>query len=95
MVVTVLPVTHVPQRDKSDGIEMPLAVKRHLGLDDAPSWIVLTEGNRSVWPGHDLRKIGNEERFDYGFLPPRFFDKLRNALLASVRARRVQLSQRT
>ena len=46
------------------------AVKRHLGLDDERSWIVVAEGNEFDWPGYDLRKIGRSDRYDYGFLPP-------------------------
>ena len=33
------------------------ATKRRLGLDDARSWIMVTEGNRFAWPGPDLRPI--------------------------------------
>ncbi|MGH7102211.1 MAG: hypothetical protein ACREFJ_07420, partial [Acetobacteraceae bacterium] len=38
-------------------IEIPLPIKRHLGLDDDPSWIVVAEGNEFLWPGYDLRKV--------------------------------------
>ena len=33
----------------------PDTVKRRLELDDERSWIVLTEANRFIWPGPDLR----------------------------------------
>jgi len=33
--VTVLPITHSAPTDKDSAIEIPIAVKRHLGLDDA------------------------------------------------------------
>jgi hypothetical protein len=49
-----------------------MPVKRHLGLDDDPSWIVVSEGNEFLWPGYDLRKLPHSDRYDYGFLPPRF-----------------------
>jgi hypothetical protein len=49
-------------------------VKRRLGLDDRRSWIVVTEGNEFIWPGYDLRKLPNTDRYDYGFLPPRLFN---------------------
>jgi hypothetical protein len=61
-------------------------VKRHLGLDDQPSWIVVAEGNEFVWPGHDLRKRPRSQRYDYGFLPPRYFDVVRTAFVAYHRA---------
>ena len=44
-IVTVVPVTHNPPADPAGAIEMPAALKAHLGLDDARSWIVVTETN--------------------------------------------------
>lgn len=71
--VTVLPITHSAPRRPGDAVEIPIRVGRHLGLDDAPSWIVVTEGNTFAWPGYDLRRTGATGRFERGFLPPRFF----------------------
>lgn len=59
-----------------------MMVKRHLGLDDARSWIVVAEGNEFEWPGYDLRRIGNSQRYDYGFLPPRWFGRVLAAFAA-------------
>jgi hypothetical protein len=39
IVVTVLPITHSPPLDPASAIEIPVPVKRHLGLDDDRSWI--------------------------------------------------------
>lgn len=89
-VVTVLPVTHTPPHGPGDAIEIPAAVKRHLGLDDQRSWIVITEGNRFVWPGYDLRKVPGSDRFDYGFLPPRFFTAVRDAFVAAWNSRKAR-----
>ena len=50
-VVTVVPITHTPPSDPADAIEIPPALKAHLGLDDMPSWIVVTETNDFLWPG--------------------------------------------
>jgi hypothetical protein len=90
-VVTVLPITHVgprlapgwPQvgpRLADEGVEIPAAVKRHLGLDDAPSWVLVSEGNEFEWPGHDLRKRRGGS-YGYGFLPPRLFDRIVKAFV--------------
>jgi hypothetical protein len=38
-IVTVLPITHNPPSDPTTAVEIPAPVKRHLGLDDARSWI--------------------------------------------------------
>jgi hypothetical protein len=40
--VVVLPITHTPPRDPAHAVEIPLATKHRLGLDDERSWIILT-----------------------------------------------------
>ena len=60
-VVTVLPVTHRPPDDATAVVEIPPAIKKHLGLDDQRSWVVVSEGDQFVWPGYDLRQ-GAEHR---------------------------------
>jgi hypothetical protein len=92
--VTVLPVTHRPPADPAAAVEIPHAVKKHLGLDDARSWIVVSEGDQFVWPGYDLRKARNSDRYDYGFLPPRFFQTVLDAFRAWHKARKVTLTPR-
>ncbi len=91
-VVTVVPVTHTPPLDPADAIETPAALKAYLGLDDLPSWIVITETNDFLWPGPDLRPRHNvtPPRFDYGMLPPRFFLHLRDRLLQAHLHRRLR-----
>jgi hypothetical protein len=82
-VVTVVPLTHTPPADHDDAVELPAALKAHLGLDELPSWIVVTETNDFPCPGPDLRpRPGtNPKRLDYGMLPPRFFAYLRERVL--------------
>ena len=81
LVVTVLPITHASPIDPGSAVEIPPSVKRHLRLDDERSWIVVAEGNEFVWPGYDLRKVPRADRYDYGFLPPRFFNQVVTAFL--------------
>ncbi len=81
-IVTVLPITHRPPSITGEAVEIPPLVKRHLGLDDQRSWIVVTEGNEFRWPGYGLRKAAGRDRYDYGFLPPRLFNQVRQAFLA-------------
>ena len=81
-IVTVLPITHSAPADPALAVELPLPVKRHLGLDDDRSWIVVAEGNEFLWPGYDLRKLPHSDRYDYGFLPPRFFNQVLEAFVA-------------
>lgn len=81
--VRVVPVTHSPPEDPAVAMELPAAVKRHLGLDAARSWVMLDELNEFIWPGFDLRPIpGTPGRCDYGFLPPRLFGQMVTQLRA-------------
>jgi hypothetical protein len=65
----------VTPQNTNEGVEIPSGVKRHLGLDDEPSWVLVSEGNKFVWPGFDLRKH-REGGYSYGVLPPRLFDRI-------------------
>ncbi len=96
-IVTVLPVTHSPPQTPGDAIEIPADTKRRLGLDDARSWVVLTEANRFVWPGPDLRPgvNGDPSSIAYGSLPERLFERIRLGFLAKAKAQAVPLVTRT
>jgi hypothetical protein len=96
-VVTVVPITHSPPQPQDDAVEIPLAAKRRLGLDEARSWAIVSEVNRFVWPGPDLRPVtrGDPERFEYGPLPPSLFRQIRERFLAAAAAQRLQIVPRT
>ena len=90
--VVVVPVTHSPPDKSEAALEIPPAIKRALGLDEARSWVILSESNRFRWPGPDLRRIGEGGSVAYGFLPPRFFAEMLRRFIAledAVRSRRV------
>lgn len=74
--------THAPPLDPESAVEVPRAIKRHLGLDDHPSWVVVSEINEFFWPGPDLRSV-LPGKFVYGVLPPAFFRRIRDRLLAT------------
>lgn len=78
-----VPVTHTPPSDPQDAVEIPAALKAHLGLDELRSWVVVTETNDFLWPGPDLRPRPGvtPQRFEYGMLPPRFYAHVRDRLL--------------
>jgi hypothetical protein len=96
-VVTVVPVTHTPPSDPADAIEIPAPLKAYLGLDDFPSWIVVTEVNDFLWPGPDIRprRGVTPARFDYGVLPPRFFTHVRERVLQMHLQRKLRTVPRT
>ncbi len=81
-IVTVAPITHATPKETACAVEIPAKIKWHLGLDDERSWVRLDEVNQFAWPGFDLRPVpGSKTRYDYGFLPPRFFEKIKVGLL--------------
>jgi hypothetical protein len=92
--VTVVPVTHAPPSEAENAVEIPPATKRRLGLDDARSWVVVTEVNRFSWPGPDIRPVA-PGRFAYGLLPPALFDQVRLKLRAYVAGKRLRVTSRS
>lgn len=96
-IVTVLPITHTPPSNPDLAVEIPHATKRRLGLDDDRSWIVLTEANRFIWPGPDLRfsRTGDPASVSYGLLPRDLFKEVTRKLLDAVAARSVGVVPRT
>ena len=95
--VLVLPVTHSPPHDPSLAMEIPAATKRRLGLDDDRSWIVLTDANRFVWPGPDLRPSPGEDSSSvaYGQLPRGLFLQLRERFARAIEQRQSGVVTRT
>jgi hypothetical protein len=83
-VVDVAPLSH---RTEEGAVEIPLAVKKRMGLDAEPTWIATTEVNRFFWPGPDLRPIRHpnfpeETNWHWGVMANDIFNKARNAILA-------------
>lgn len=83
-IVRVLPVTHTPPSQVEAAVEIPQAAKIRLGLDEERSWIVLTESNRFVWPGPDLRPLTTATGY-YGPLPQSLFDEVKRRFVAIAR----------
>ena len=48
--VVLLPITHSRPSADTVGVEIPAKVKQTLGLDDAPSWVIVSEYNVDEWP---------------------------------------------
>ena len=80
--VLVVPITHTPPAPDRHPVRLPLSIKRRLGLDEAPSWIVTDELTQFICPGFDLRPISRQtpNRFDYGFLPVELFNAVKRAI---------------
>lgn len=69
-VVYICPVTHTQPENSGQSIEIPLATKQRLKLDNQPSWIITSEVNLFKWKGPDVRRTQAGE-FAYGYLPHR------------------------
>lgn len=95
--VLVLPITHSPPDQDGLAVEIPARVKQRLGLDDARSWVVLSEWNEFTWPGPDLRRLPGADDLSvaYGMLPPALFETVRARFFALVQARTTRPVRRT
>jgi hypothetical protein len=94
--VYVLPITHAPPENGDISIEISHRIKRLIGLDAEPSWIVLDELNDFIWPGFDLTPVPGSDppNYSYGVLPPTFYDQVREKFLALYDAHRVNATRR-
>jgi hypothetical protein len=95
--VLILPVTHSIPRDPELAVEIPTDTKRRLGLDDARSWVVVTDANRFLWPGPDLRPRNRRDAGSvaYGYLPRSVFYEIRRKFVRAVEARLARIVPRT
>ena len=93
-VVTVAPISHAPPRTTGEAVEIPAVTKSRLGLDEGRSWVVVSEINRFVWPGVDLRPVPGKGSYDYGVLPPGLFRQVREGLANWVRSRKLRTTPR-
>jgi len=55
--VVLLPITHTPPDGNAIGIEIPAKVKQAIGLDDARSWVIVSEHNIDEWPNAGLSPV--------------------------------------
>ena len=95
--VVVLAITHTLPQPPTEGVELPVPVKRRLGLDEERSWVIVSEANIFLWPGPDLRFLPGlgPESAAYGLLPPDIFRAVRDRFLAGLRTRRTAAVPRT
>jgi hypothetical protein len=84
--VVLLPITHSPPDASTVGIEIPARVKRAIGLDEAPSWVIVSEYNVDEWPSAGLSPLpGKPGTFSYGFIPPGLFAQIKTRFLQLAR----------
>jgi hypothetical protein len=88
-IVLLAPITHAAPRPGDLAIEIPLAVKKHLGLDDFRSWVMIDEVNETAWPGFDLQPNA-EGQYAYGFIPPSLFRRIKAEMVQVLQASRLR-----
>jgi hypothetical protein len=94
--VVLLPITHSLPVGDVVGIEIPARVKEALGLDDEPSWIIVSEHNVDEWPNPGLSPLpGKSDVFSYGFIPPGLFRKIKAVFLDLARQKKSETVRRS
>jgi hypothetical protein len=84
--VVLLPITHSPPIGDTVAIEIPARVRQSLGLDDPPSWVIVSEFNVDEWPNGGLSPVpGKPGVFAYGFIPPGLFGRIKARMLELAR----------
>jgi hypothetical protein len=91
----VAPITHTPPERAADAVEIPVPVKKQLGLDRERSWIVLTELNRFIWPGPDIRPAPGSDSPFYDALPDWLFVRVREGIVRQAEAEHLTVTKRT
>ena len=87
--VVILPITHTRPDKNTVGVELPTRVKQAIGLDDASSWVVVSEHNIDEWPNSGLSPIpGRPGTFSYGFIPPGLFAQIKAKFLELAKEKR-------
>lgn len=80
--VVILPITHTPPDKGTVGVEIPAKVRQAIGLDDAPSWVIVSDHNIDAWPNGGLAPLpGRPGVFSYGFIPPGLFAQVKARFL--------------
>ena len=87
--VVLLPITHTKPSGTTVGVELPVKVKRAIGLDDAPAWGIVSEHNIDEWPNGGLSPVPRKQgQFSYGFISPGLFAKIKASFLELARVRK-------
>lgn len=92
--VFVVPVTHTEPKPPVVGVPIPPKVAKHLGLDNIPQWVIVSEVNYFDWPGYDLRTDPKTGQYDYGMMPREFFEVIAAEFKKLLEGRNVMSSNR-
>jgi hypothetical protein len=90
--VAVAPITTQDSQNR-EVVVMPLGIKRHLGLDERPSWIVCDELNQFEWPGFDIGLTPARKR-TYGTIPPALLKAVQAAIVTAKKRGALKITSR-
>jgi hypothetical protein len=94
-IVVILPITHRKPGAGVVGVEIPRAVRRNLGVDDEPCWVIVSEVNIDDWPNSGIAPLpGSSRIFAYGFLPPGLYETVKKKMLAHYSQSRIVRRER-
>jgi mRNA-degrading endonuclease toxin of MazEF toxin-antitoxin module len=79
--VLVAPITHSAPGEGDTAIEIPVAVRRHLRLEEARSYIISNEANSVSWDDPGVVPAQPGVRWAYGRIPKALYDRLRAAMI--------------
>lgn len=93
--ILLAPITSRPP-EKSTSIDLPLEIKRHLGLDERKSWVIASNLNKFTWPGFDIRSVPGKipATYSYGRLPAGFLLQIQTTLAGLAKKRLVATIER-
>ncbi len=91
--VIVAPITHAKPLEGVQAIEIPQKVKRHLGLDEERSWIVIDNLNRVRWDDPGIVPV-SRSKWEYGALPQALVTQVQDQVRNQAKERKVKLLDR-
>jgi hypothetical protein len=77
--VVYLPISTKPPKSDQTAIKIPASICSILGLRESDCWVVVSECNVQYW-ANDINRVPDRDKaWYYGFVPPRFFEKIKEA----------------
>ncbi len=87
--IIILPISHSKPSAGTIGIEIPPTVRKTLGLDEQPCWVIVSEYNIDNWPNAGIAPLpGSKTAYAYGYLPPGLFEQIKKEFLKRFDIRR-------
>ena len=93
LTVVLAPITHSPPDREAAAVSIPAAVATALGLDGDRSWIKTHEVNTADWNDPGIVPA-RRDRWEYGRLPSGLANLMRDRIVARIKARRLQVTDR-